>query len=131
MHRLYGRFIQPGDLVFDIGAHVGDRVAVFRRLGARVLAVEPQPALVKTLRLLYCLDPALTIEPMAAGARTGTIKLMLNIDNPTVATASSRFVQAASGIPAGAGKMDKHHRGTNHDARCADRPSWHAGLRQD
>ena len=99
MHRLYGRFVQAGDLVFDIGAHVGDRVAVFRRLGARVLAVEPQPALVKTLRLLYCLDPAVTIEPVAAGARTGTIKLMLNIDNPTVATASGRFVQAASDIP--------------------------------
>jgi FkbM family methyltransferase len=99
MHRLYGRFVQTGDLVFDIGAHVGDRAAVFRRLGARVLAVEPQPALVKTLRLLYCLDPAVTIEPVAAGARTGTIKLMLNIDNPTVATASGRFVQAASDIP--------------------------------
>jgi hypothetical protein len=36
---------------------------------------------------------------VAAGAQTGTIKLMLNIDNPTVATASGRFVQAASGVP--------------------------------
>ena len=31
--RLYRQFIQPGDLVFDVGAHVGDRVASFRRLG--------------------------------------------------------------------------------------------------
>ena len=99
MHRLYGRFVQPGDLVFDVGAHVGDRVAAFRRLGARVVAVEPQPALVKMLRILYCLDPAVTIEPVAAGAQTGTIRLMLNIDNPTVATASGRFVQAANGAP--------------------------------
>jgi FkbM family methyltransferase len=99
MHRLYGRFVQPGDLVFDVGAHVGDRVAAFRRLGARVVAVEPQPALVKMLRILYCLDPAVTIEPVAAGAQTSTIKLMLNTDNPTVATASSRFVQAANGVP--------------------------------
>ena len=44
MERLYARFVQPGDLVFDVGAHVGDRVAAFRRLGARVVAVEPQPA---------------------------------------------------------------------------------------
>ena len=43
---LYRPFVRPGDLVFDIGAHVGDRVAAFRRLGARVVAVEPQPALV-------------------------------------------------------------------------------------
>jgi hypothetical protein len=36
MDSLYGRFIRRGDLVFDIGAHVGDR-ASFRRLGARVV----------------------------------------------------------------------------------------------
>ncbi|MGA7186577.1 MAG: FkbM family methyltransferase, partial [Pseudolabrys sp.] len=53
MDRLYGRFVQPGDLVFDIGAHVGDRIASFRRLGARVVAAEPQPAPVKVLKLLY------------------------------------------------------------------------------
>ena len=52
MDRLYGRFVQPGDLVFDIGAHVGDRVASLRRLGARVVAAEPQPAPVKVLKLL-------------------------------------------------------------------------------
>src|SRR5262245_8485561 len=53
MARLYRQFVQPGDLVFDIGAHVGDRIRVFRRFGARVVAVEPQPALVKTLKLIY------------------------------------------------------------------------------
>jgi hypothetical protein len=41
MDRLYSRFVRPGDLVFDIGAHVGDRVASFRRLGAHVVAAEP------------------------------------------------------------------------------------------
>ena len=38
MDRLYSRFVQRGDLVFDVGAHVGDRIASFRRLGARVVA---------------------------------------------------------------------------------------------
>ena len=28
MHALYGQFVKPGDLVFDVGAHVGDRIAV-------------------------------------------------------------------------------------------------------
>ncbi len=50
MDELYRQFVKPGDLVFDIGAHVGDRVGAFRRLGARVVAVEPQPALVRTLQ---------------------------------------------------------------------------------
>ncbi len=47
MDRLYRQFVRPGDLVFDVGAHVGDRVASFQRIGARVVAVEPQPAMVQ------------------------------------------------------------------------------------
>ena len=97
MDRLYRRFVRPGDLVFDIGAHVGGRVAAFRRLGARVIAVEPQPALVRTLRLLYGRDPNVTIEDAAIGSRSGFVQLSLNIDNPTVSTASPDFVAAAAG----------------------------------
>lgn len=39
---LYRRWIRPGDLVFDIGANVGERTKVFRQLHAEVVAVEPQ-----------------------------------------------------------------------------------------
>jgi FkbM family methyltransferase len=85
--------------VFDIGAHVGDRVAAFRRLGARVVAIEPQPALAKTLGLLYGRDPGVTIEPVAIGRSAGTIALKLNPDNPTVSTASPDFIKAADGAP--------------------------------
>ena len=56
MDRLHGDFVKSGDLVFDVGAHVGDRVASFRRLGARVVAIEPQRAMVRALRLLYGRD---------------------------------------------------------------------------
>src|SRR4051812_43392920 len=71
MDRLYAHFVRPSDLVFDIGAHVGDRIASFRRLGARIVAVEPQPALVKTLRLIYRRDPQVTIEETAVGRGQG------------------------------------------------------------
>ena len=99
MDRLYRQFVRPGDLVFDIGAHVGDRVAAFRRLGARVVAVEPQPALVKTLRLLYRRDPKVTIEAAAVGRQPGFIELSVNLDNPTVSTVSTDFIAAAAGAP--------------------------------
>jgi FkbM family methyltransferase len=99
MDRLYRRFVEPGDLVFDIGAHVGDRVAAFRRLGARVVAVEPQPALIKTLELLYGRDRGVAIEPVAVGGREGMVELALNLDNPTVSTASMALVRAADGAP--------------------------------
>jgi FkbM family methyltransferase len=99
MDRLYGRFVGRGDLVFDIGAHVGDRVASFRRLGARMVAVEPQPAMVKVLKLFYGRDADVAIEAVAVGRSTGTISLMINADNPTVSTTSRKFVNAARGAP--------------------------------
>jgi FkbM family methyltransferase len=95
MDGLYGAFVKRGDLAFDIGAHVGDRVAAFRRLGARVIAVEPQPAMVKVLRLIYGRKSDVTIEAVAVGREPGTIELMINADNPTVSTASRSFVDAA------------------------------------
>ena len=97
--RLYGSFVAAGDLAFDIGAHVGDRIAVLRRLGARVVAVEPQPALVKTLKLLYGRDRAVAIEPVAIGRGAGMAKFHLNVDNPTVSTASDAFREAADRAP--------------------------------
>jgi len=99
MDRLHAGFVRRGDLVFDIGAHVGDRVASFRRIGARIVVVEPQPALVKVLRLFYgrCSDVA--IEAVAVGRSVGTASLMINADNPTVSTASPEFVAAARGAP--------------------------------
>ena len=99
MDRLYRRFVQPGDLVFDVGAHVGDRVASFRRLGARVVAVEPQPALTRTLKLLYGRDRAVAIEAAAIGRTAGEIDLMVNVENPTVSSASDAFIKAADGAP--------------------------------
>jgi FkbM family methyltransferase len=97
MDRLYGRFVLPGDLVLDVGAHVGDRVSSFRRLGARVVAVEPQPALVRTLKLIHGRDRAVAIEAVAVGNRTGMLDLRINVDNPTVSSASPEFLQAAQG----------------------------------
>ena len=99
LDRHYARFVAKDDLVFDIGSHVGDRVAAFRRLGARVIAVEPQPALARTLRLLYGRDKAVTLVESAVGRQPGTIALKLNLDNPTVSTASEAFITAAHDAP--------------------------------
>jgi FkbM family methyltransferase len=96
MDRLYSDFVRRGDLVFDIGSHVGDRIGSFRRLGCRVVAVEPQPRLVRILRCFYGRDPDVAIEPMAIAAAPGNIELFVNLDNASLTTASSCFVVAAS-----------------------------------
>ena len=93
----YARFLGPGDLAFDVGTHVGDRTACFRRLGARVVAIEPQPRLARALRLIFRGDPGVTLVPALVGAEPGEAVLRLNTANPTVATASDAFIAAADG----------------------------------
>jgi FkbM family methyltransferase len=97
MDALYGSLVRPGDLVFDIGAHVGDRIASFRRLGARVVAIEPQPGPARALRLLYGRDANVRLVAAAAGDAEGEITLHVNSANPTVSTASPAFIDAAAG----------------------------------
>lgn len=97
MDALYRSFIEPGDLVFDIGAHTGDRVSSFRRLGARIVAVEPQPLLASALRHIHGGDPLVEIVARAAGAKADTLALHINTQNPTVSTTSEAFLRSASG----------------------------------
>ena len=97
MDRLHARFLRPGDLAFDIGAHVGDRVSSFRRIGARVVALEPQRLCMRALRLIHGRDPMVTLVAAAAGAAPGHVQLLVNRANPTVSTAAPGFVAAAAG----------------------------------
>ena len=50
LRRLYAKFAGPGDLAFDLGAHVGNRTRALAALGCRVVALEPQPDFARLLR---------------------------------------------------------------------------------
>jgi FkbM family methyltransferase len=86
MEAFYRQFLHAGDLAFDIGAHAGNRVRVFRRIGARVIAVEPQPDFIAVLRLLYGRDSGVCIEASGVAAEPGQGKLHLSTRTPTVST---------------------------------------------
>lgn len=43
----YQNNIQSGDLVFDVGAHLGDKTAAFLALNAEVVAIEPDRRFIK------------------------------------------------------------------------------------
>jgi FkbM family methyltransferase len=47
---LYSQFIKKGDLVFDIGANIGNQSEMFLKLGAKIIAVEPNPDLIEGLK---------------------------------------------------------------------------------
>lgn len=97
MDALYGRFLTKSALAFDIGSHVGDRIASFRRQGARVVALEPQPLCFEALGQIYCCDGAVSLVNAACGPKAGELTLHVNSANPTVTTASSAFIEAADG----------------------------------
>ncbi|MFP4538235.1 MAG: FkbM family methyltransferase [Dichotomicrobium sp.] len=97
MRAFYGQFVARNTLVFDIGAHVGDRVRVFRALGADVVAVEPQPAAVTCLKWLFGRSSRVHLVESAVSDREGQVTFNINLDNPTVSTASAAFITAADG----------------------------------
>jgi FkbM family methyltransferase len=97
MDALYRQFLRAGDLAFDIGSHVGDRIGSFRRVGARVVALEPQPDCAEVIRAIYGSDGDVTIVQSACGAQAGHLTLHVNSANPTVTTASRDFLRAADG----------------------------------
>lgn len=95
----YRQFVRPGDLCFDIGAHLGDRLAHFLNLGARVVAVEPQPRLMAGLQRRFGDDPRVTLVSAALGAASGTAKLAIDPAHPTVATLSRDYIAQAGESP--------------------------------
>lgn len=92
MRACYGQFIGPGDLCFDIGAHVGNRLSVFRALGARTVAVEPQPVMMQTLRRRYGDDPSIALVEGAVGGACGEATLHLSTLTPTLASLSRDWI---------------------------------------
>ena len=94
MKRLYGQFVKAGDLAFNVGANIGTRTQIFVDLGAEVIAVEPQPDMADELRSKFWHLPVEVVQA-AAGAKDGTVTLMLCTANPmaTCATGWAELLQ--------------------------------------
>jgi FkbM family methyltransferase len=93
--RHYAAFLGPGDLTFDVGAHVGNHARSLARLGARVIAIEPQPALAAWLRRLFRNRPQVTVIESALAAAPGVVELHMSPRTPAVATVSRRWLGTA------------------------------------
>ncbi len=93
LRRLYAPFVGPGDLVFDIGAHVGDRSLAFASLGGRVVAVEPQPMLAAWLRRNLAAKQRIEVLEQAVGAESGKGELQVSRATPTVSSMNARWTR--------------------------------------
>jgi FkbM family methyltransferase len=97
LRRLYREFLRPGDLAFDVGAHVGDRTRCFAQLGARVIAIEPQPDLAAWLRRQFAGDPNVAVVESALAAAPGRATLLMSRRTPTVTTLSAAWIERVHG----------------------------------
>jgi FkbM family methyltransferase len=98
--KFYSQFIQPGETCFDIGANRGNRTKIFKMLGARVIACEPQPRCASLLRRAFTKDSSVTVVEAACGDYQGRAQLKiarydglssLSADWITAVTATGRF----------------------------------------
>ena len=99
LRRLYTQFVTRGDLVFDIGAHVGNRVRAFASLGCRVIAVEPQPDFAGVLRTLFARTSGVEVVEAAVGAGPGQASLSISERTPTVTTLVAEWRDARARDP--------------------------------
>jgi len=90
--RFYRQFVFPGELCFDVGAHVGNRTAALLTIGANVLALEPQPLFAGVLQRLYGKNPHFDLLLSAVGGQPGRVEMLLSSRTPTVATLSEEWV---------------------------------------
>jgi FkbM family methyltransferase len=110
MVAFYRHFIRAGELCFDLGAHVGNRLWAWGRLGARIVALEPQPACMRLLRFLYGGRPEITLLEQAAGSSLGRQTLQISRRTPTVSSLSGRWISAVQGHPSFSGvRWDVEH----------------------
>lgn len=95
--RFYAGFLSPGELAFDVGAHLGNRSRALRRAGLRVVALEPQVAFWRLLKLTLPRDVVLI--PAAASRAPGRAVLHVAPRFPTVSTLSDGFRDEAAALP--------------------------------
>ena len=95
--RFYTGLLAPGDLAFDVGAHVGSRTRALLRAGARVVALEPQALFHAFLR--RDLPAGVTLLPLAAGRAPGRTRLAVSRRHPTVSSTAPGFAAAMRDAP--------------------------------
>lgn len=91
--RFYSQFIKKGDLCFDIGANLGNRTRVFLKLGARVVAVEPQDKCMKKLKKKYGNNSEVVLVHKAVGVKEGKGNLILS-DSHTISSMSGEWIES-------------------------------------
>jgi FkbM family methyltransferase len=88
--KFYKQFVKKNSTVFDIGANIGDRTQVLSRLGANVIAVEPQDDCCAILRKRF--KNKVTIVQMGVGEKQ-EIKTMYISKTNVLSSFSTEWIE--------------------------------------
>jgi len=91
MINFYSQLIKKGDLCFDVGAHMGNRTEVFLKLGARVIAVEPQEKCFKYLENKFGKDPNFILIKKGLSDKEEELPLLVCEEANTISTFSDEW----------------------------------------
>ena len=87
----YRIFINPNDLIFDVGANMGNRIMPLINLGAKVIAVEPQEECQRILKMKF--GSSIEIVPIGLGA-TDEVKDFFISDSHTISSFSKDWIES-------------------------------------
>lgn len=91
--RFYKTLLTPGDIAFDVGAHVGSRARAMHAAGAKVIALEPQAPFTGFLR--WSLPKDIVVIDAAVGKTEAQADMSVSSKHPTVSSLRTDFVSAA------------------------------------
>jgi FkbM family methyltransferase len=87
----YRTFIDTEDIVYDVGANIGRRTKIFQRLGARVIAVEPQKECAQIIRLAF--RNRVVVVQKALAEKEGIAEIRID-ESSTLSSMSDDWISA-------------------------------------
>lgn len=87
----YSKFIKKGDLCFDVGANIGNKTNIFLKLGAKVIAIEPQDFACQKINKLYGDNKNLIVINGGLASKPGHLKLSICEECNVISTMSDRW----------------------------------------
>jgi len=90
-YEFYKTFIKPSNIVFDVGANIGKRTKIFLKLGARVVAIEPQKECARIIHLAF--RNKVVIIPKALAEKEGIADIRLD-ESSTLSSMSEEWINA-------------------------------------
>ena len=89
--KFYSQFVNPNDLVFDVGANVGNRTRPLLNIGTKIVAIEPQKECQEILKRKF--GNKIEIVPMGLG-ETEEFKEFFVSNAHTISSFSTEWIES-------------------------------------